>query len=208
MMIVSRFIFSFSIILLLITACSAKAPRIVVNKDYIQPGSIVKRGTQEFQLIGNPLQEGMVLPETGLIDASTMEEFTFSQIRGKVAVVSIVPSIDTRVCEAQSHYLGEAGDRLPAGVLRMTISRDTPFAQKRFAREGKLNDIQFLSDYREAAFGMATGLLVDDSRLLARGVLVINTSGRVQYMQIVSQLGELPDMEKAFDAAMELAEQP
>jgi thiol peroxidase len=194
--------------LLLFTACADKKARIVVNNDSIQPGSVVHKGSQQFQLIGTPLKVGMTLPETILMDGFTMKEFSFSKIRNKIAVVSIVPSIDTKVCEAQTHYLGEEGDRLPATIVRITVSRDTPFAQKRFAEAARLTDIQYVSDHRDASFGMATGLLIDKTRLLARGVLVIDKSGMVQYMQIVSQLGELPDMEKAFDFAIRLSQQP
>jgi len=196
------------LMLLLVAACANKKTGIVVNQDFIQPGSIVHRGEQQFQLIGTPLTVGMVLPDTVLVDGFTMNEFTFSRVRGKVAVVSIVPSLDTKVCEEQTHYLGEEGDRLPDSIARITVSRDTPFAQKRFAEEAKLTDIQYLSDHREGLFGMATGLLIDQTRLLARGVLVVDTTGTVRYMQIVSQLGELPDMEKAFDFAIGLARQP
>lgn len=193
-------------ILLLTAACSSKKVP-VVNQDFIEPGGIVQKGTTRLQLIGKPLKVGMILPDTVLVDAFTMGEFSFSQVKGNVAVISIVPSIDTRVCELQTHYLAEEGDRLPESVLRVTVSRDTPFAQKRFAEASKLTDIKYLSDYREGAFGMATGLLIDKNRLLARGVLVLDKTGKVQYMQIVSQLGELPDMEKAFDFAGKLAEQ-
>jgi thioredoxin-dependent peroxiredoxin len=190
-----------------IISCAIGTTPLAVNTDYVQPGTIVKRGEQELHLMGTPLREGMTLPDTVLVDAFTMEEFTFSRIRGRVAVVSIVPSIDTRVCEEQTHYLGEEGDRLGNNILRITVSRDTPFAQKRFAEEAKLTDIRYLSDYREGSFGMATGLLIDETRLLARGVLVVDKEGTVRYMQIVSQLGELPDMERAFDIAIDLAGQ-
>lgn len=198
-------VFGAVIVPVFIISCAIGTAPLTVNTDYVQPGTMVKRGEQELHLIGSPLREGMKLPDTVLVDAFAMEEFTFSRIRGSVAVVSIVPSIDTRVCEEQTHYLGEEGDRLPDNILRITVSRDTPFAQKRFAEEAKLTDIRYLSDHREGAFGMATGLLIDETRLLARGVLVIDADGTVRYMQIVSQLGELPDMEKAFDTAIDLA---
>lgn len=195
-------------ILLSVMACTAKIQSLTVNRDSIAPGGMVHKGAQQLQLLGDPLQVGRELPDTVLVDAFTMEEFSFSQIKGKTALVSIVPSIDTKVCEAQTHYLGEEGDRLPDSILRITVSRDTPFAQKRFAEAAKLTDIRYLSDYREGAFGMATGLLVEQIKLLARGVMVVDRSGTVQYMQIVPQLGELPDMEKAFDAALRVSEQP
>jgi len=202
-----RFVFAAIIIPVCITACGIATPPPAINRDYVEPGTFVKRGEQEFKLIGSPLREGATLPDTVLVDAFTIKKFTFSEIRGRVAVVSIVPSLDTRVCEEQTHYLGEEGDRLPDTVLRITVSRDTPFAQKRFAEEAKLTDIRYLSDHREGLFGMATGLLIEETRLLARGVLVVDREGTVRYMQIVSQLGELPDMEKAFDIAIDLAGQ-
>ena len=74
-------------------------------------------------------------------------------LQGSILFLSIVPSIDTKVCEAQTHYLGEQCDTLPATVKRITISLDTPFAQTRFAKEAKLKDVQYLSDYKEGLFG-------------------------------------------------------
>ena len=202
-----RLIFTIVVVFFLAMACS-KTYQIPINKDTVEPGGVVQRGEQKFQLLGTPVQKGMTLPDTALVDANTMDDFSFSQIRGKVAIISIVPSIDTKVCEAQTHYLGEQGDRLPASILRITVSRDTPFAQKRFAEEAKLKDVQFLSDYRDGAFGLATGLLIDKIKLLARSVIVVDKSGKIQYIQVVPQLGELPDMEKAFDIADRLSEQP
>jgi thiol peroxidase len=103
-----------------------------------------------------------------------MKEVDLSTERGSVLLLSIVPSIDTRVCEAQSHYLGEKGNTLPGDVKRITISRDTPFAQKRFAQEAKLTQIQFLSDYKQGDFGRSIGLLVEGSMLLSRSIILVD----------------------------------
>jgi thiol peroxidase len=119
-------------------------------------------------------------------------------------LISLVPSIDTKVCEAQTHYLGVEGARLPEGIERITISRDTPFAQKRFADEAKLNNITFLSDYRDGSFGRATGLLLDDLMLLSRSVIVVDGNGVVRYIQVVPELSHLPDLEAAFSKAESL----
>ena len=196
-----------AIILFSIVACATKTTTIPINKETIQPGGMVGRGSQQFHLLGTPVHTGMPLPDTPLVDASTLEDYSFPQTKGKVAIISIVPSIDTKVCEAQTHYLGEQGDRLSEEILRITVSRDTPFAQNRFAKEAKLEDVQFLSDYRDGAFGLATGLLVEDIKLLARSVLVVDKSGILRYIQVVPQLGELPDMDKAFGIAQQLANQ-
>jgi thiol peroxidase len=131
-----------------------------------------------------------------------MKEVNLAEEKGSVLFLSIVPSIDTAVCEEQTHYLGEEGDRLPSSIRRITISRDTPFAQKRFANEAKLEDIQYFSDYKEGLFGLATGLLINDLRLLARSVILVDKKGTVRYIQVVPELTDLPDMEAAFERAI------
>jgi thiol peroxidase len=90
-------------------------------------------------------------------------------------------------------------------VRRIVISRDTPFAQKRFAKEAKLTDLQYLSDYKQGDFGRSTGLLTEGLMLLARSVIVVDKEGTVRYIQVVPEMSHLPDMEKAFEKATELA---
>jgi thiol peroxidase len=137
----------------------------------------------------------------------TMKEVDLSQERGKVLFLNIVPSLDTPVCDAQTHYLGEEGDKLPDLIARVTISRDTPFAQKRFAKEAKLTDIRYLSDHREGEFGRSTGLLMDGLKLLARAVILVDTRGEVRYIQVVPEMTHMPDMEAAFLKATQLAKE-
>lgn len=190
--------------MLFLAGCAGTAPRIAVNYRSIEPGGIVWLGHQRYQLLGYPLKLGDQLPDTLLVDASNLKDVRLSAFKGKVLLVSIVPSIDTKVCERQTHILSEQGDRLPKDIDRITISRDTPFAQERFAREAKLAHITFLSDYRKGEFGLATGLLLDHVDLLTRAVLVVDRTGIVRYMQVVPLLADLPDMEAAFHKAKEL----
>ena len=178
-----------------------------VDPGSVLPGTKVIRAGKEVDLLGTPIASGMKLPATDLIDAMTMQEVDLSQAQGKVLFLSIVPSIDTKVCEAQTHLLGEEGDRVSPAVQRITISRDTPFAQKRFAEEAKLWDIQYLSDYKEGAFGRSMGLLMDGPRLLARSVILVDKEGIVRYIQVVPEVSNLPDMQKAFDIAQELVQE-
>jgi thiol peroxidase len=156
------------------------------------------------KLTGTALLVGEHLPSTVLTDAYTMKKVDLSQLKGNVLLISLVPSIDTKVCEVQTHSLSEQGARFPAGITRITISRDTPFAQKRFAEEAKLNNITFLSDYRDGSFGRATGLLLDDLMLLARSVIVVDSAGVVRYIQVVPELSHLPDMVTAYSKAESL----
>jgi thiol peroxidase len=178
-----------------------------VERGSVAPGSTVSRGEKQFKLLGTPVAAGTPLPSVALVDAMTMGEADLSKERGKVLFLSIVPSIDTKVCEAQTHYLGEEGDRLAGLVERVTISRDTPFAQKRFAEEAKLTDVRYLSDYKAGDFGLATGLLMDESKLLARSVILVDKKGIVRHIQVVPEITRLPDMETAFEKAEQLAKE-
>ncbi|ALC17523.1 peroxiredoxin [Desulfuromonas soudanensis] len=191
---------------MLLAGCPGnRAAEIPMEKGSVEPGTTVIRGEKTFKLLGTPLAVGNPLPATGMVDAMTLETVDLSRLKGDVLLLSIVPSIDTKVCEAQTHYLGEEGDKLPATVKRLVLSRDTPFAQKRFAEEAGLTDIRYLSDYKEGAFGRQTGLLIEDLMLLARAVIIVDAGGKVRYLQVVPDIAHLPDMEAAFARAAELA---
>ena len=193
---------------LLLTACATNQGNIVVETESVLPGTQVAKKGQNLPLTGTAIEIGQRLPETELVDMKTMNAIDLNDYRGSVLLLSIVPSIDTKVCEAQTHFLGEEGDALPATIKRITISRDTPFAQARFAKEAKLEDIDYLSDYKEGAFGRSTGLLIDGPRLLARSVVLVDKQGIVRYIQVVPDITHLPDMDKAFSKAIELDSLP
>ncbi|KXK04488.1 MAG: thiol peroxidase [Nitrospirae bacterium] len=124
--------------------------------------------------------------------------------KGKVRIISVVPSLDTKVCEQQTHYLSEKNKGLDRMVELITVSIDTPFAQKRFAEEAKIGNVTFLSDFRGADFGKAHGLLLKDLHILSRAILVVDKDNKVRYLQITPELGQLPDMEEAFRFARSL----
>ena len=191
----------------LIFGCASTKSKIQVAQGSIQPGGVVARGDLQFKLLGTPLSVGKPLPSVKLVDAMTMKDVDLAQEKGSVLFLSLVPSVDTRVCEAQTHSLGEEGNKLPAEVRRITISRDTPFAQKRFATEAKLTHIQYLSDYKQGDFGRTTGLLVDGMMLLSRSVILLDRKGIIRYIQVVPDITHLPDMEKAFQETMELVKE-
>ena len=124
--------------------------------------------------------------------------------KGKVRIISIVPSLDTKVCEQQTHYLSEKNKGLDRLVELITVSIDTPFAQKRFAEEAKIANVTFLSDYRAADFGKAHGLLLKDPHLLSRAVMVVDKHNKIRYLQITPELAQLPDLDEAFRFAHSL----
>lgn len=127
-----------------------------------------------------------------------------TETKGRVRILNIVPSLDTTVCEQQTHHLSEKNGGLDKLVELITISVDTPFAQARFAKEAKIANVTFLSDYRGGEFGKTHGLLLEGPHLLARTILVVDKDNVIRYMQITPELGHLPDMDAAFRAAKAL----
>jgi thiol peroxidase len=123
---------------------------------------------------------------------------------GKVRIISVVPSLDTPVCEQQTHHLSEKNKGLDKMIELITVSVDTPFAQKRFAQEAKIENVTFLSDYRGGEFGKAHGLFVKDLHILARAVMVVDKNNKVRHLQITPELTHLPDMDEAFQVARSL----
>lgn len=124
--------------------------------------------------------------------------------KGKVRIISVVPSLDTKVCEQQTHYLSEKNKGLDKMVELITISIDTPFAQKRFAEETKIDNVTFLSDYRGGDFGKAHGLLLKGPHILSRAVMIVDAQNTIRYLQITPELAQLPDMDEAFTFARSL----
>ncbi len=123
---------------------------------------------------------------------------------GKVRIISVVPSLDTPVCEQQTHILSERNKGLDKMVELITVSVDTPFAQKRFAGEAKIANVTFLSDYRGGEFGKAHGLFLEGPHILTRAVMVVDKTNTIRYLQITPEIAQLPDMEEAFQFARRL----
>ncbi len=167
-----------------------------------QGSSIQFRGTA-LALSGTGISKGDSLRPVNVAkgDLSLLD---IASTKGTVRVISVVPSLDTKVCEQQTHYLSEKNNGLDAQVDLYTISVDTPFAQARFAKEAKIKNVIFLSDYRGGDFGRTFGLLLEGPHVLARAVLVVDQDNVIQYLQITPDLATMPDMEAAFAAARKL----
>ena len=160
-------------------------------------------GGKPLTLMGEKLQTGKMLPTVLLPDLG-LNMVDLQSFKGKVTLLSVVLSLDTPTCDKQTHILSEENKGLDKIANLITISRDLPFAQKRFATKTKMQNITFLSDYRDAQFGKSTGLLIEENRLLARAIIILDPEGTVRYLEIVSELSKLPDMEKAMEFARSL----
>ena len=158
---------------------------------------------KSLTLIGEKSQIGKTLPNVRLPDLG-LNMVDLRSFNDKVTILSIVPSLDTPTCDKQTHILSEENKGLDKTANLITVSRDLPFAQKRFAKEAKINNITFLSDYRDAEFGKSTGLLIKENLLLARAIFVLDQKGIIRYLEIVSELAKLPDMKRAMEYARSL----
>ena len=134
-----------------------------------------------------------------------LSDVHLSSLRGKVCIISSVPSLDTPVCDTQTRRFNEAASQLGPDVQVLTISMDLPFAQARWCGAAGVERVRTLSDHRDASFGKAFGLLIKELRLLARAVFVVGRDGKIQYAQIVKELTDEPDYDAALEAARKLA---
>lgn len=175
------------------------APSIAISGN---PAKVTLKGNP-LTLMGEPLKVGQTIPGVQLPDRA-LKMVDLNSLKGKITILSVVPSLDTPTCDEQTHILSEKNDGLDQTVRLVTLSRDLPFAQKRFAKGAKINNVLFLSDYRDAGFGHASGLLIEENRLLARAVMVLDKDGVIRYLEIVPELSRLPDMSKVFAFARSL----
>lgn len=156
-------------------------------------------GGNEVTLIGNEVNVGDKAPEFKVV-ANDLSEVSSSNFDNKVRLISVVPSIDTGVCDAQTRRFNEEAANLP-NVQVITISVDLPFAQGRWCAAAGIENLQVLSDHRDLSFGDAFGVHIKELRLLSRSIFVIDSSNTVTYKEVVPEVTNHPNYEKAIEAA-------
>jgi thioredoxin-dependent peroxiredoxin len=154
-------------------------------------------------LIGPELKEGEKAPDFVVLDKA-MKEVTLRDFGGKIKVISVTPSIDTPVCHIQAMRFNQEAQKLPDTVVILNVSMDLPFAIERFCASEHIEKAIPLSDHRDASFGNSYGLLIKNLRLLARAIFVIDRDDIIRYVEIVPQLTNHPDYEKALEAVKKL----
>jgi len=166
---------------------------------------IIQHKGVPLTLLGPELKIGQRAPEFTIVDME-LKEYKLSDFKGKVVVISSIPSVDTPMCNLQTLRLNQEAEKLEDTVAVLTISWDLPFAQKRWCDEKSVSHTLVLSDYRDRAFGKAYGLIIKEKMLLARAVLVIDRQGSIQYMQIVKEQFSQPDYDKLLVALHKIME--
>ena len=158
--------------------------------------NLVKAGDKYITLLGQQVNVGEQAPQFKVVDKN-FAQVTLSDFQGQTLLISVVPSLDTGVCSIQTKRFNEEAAKLPENITILTISNDLPFAQKRFCDVEKIDGIKVLSDSVWRDFGVNYGLLIKDMGLLTRAIFVINNQGKIVYKDLVANISQHPNYDKA-----------
>ncbi len=154
-------------------------------------------------LIGPEIRVGDRAPEFQVLsqDLSTVK---LSDATGTIRLISVVPSLDTPVCDAQTRRFNEEAAKLPAGLEVWTMSMDLPFAQKRWCGAAGISRVKVLSDHRDASFGLAFGCLVKELRLLTRAIFIVDKQETIRHVEYVREITTPPNYDAALACVRQL----
>jgi thiol peroxidase len=164
--------------------------------------AVTLRGNS-FTLVGKEVKVGEKAPDVELLD-NDLKPVKFSSFKGKVVIVSSVPSLDTPTCDMETRRFNTEAAGLGDNVVILTVSTDLPFAQKRWCGAAGVDKVKTLSDHRETAFGQSYGVLIKELRLLARAIFVLDKNGVVKYVQLVKEISQEPDYAAVIAAVKKL----
>ncbi|WP_010274830.1 thiol peroxidase [Paenibacillus senegalensis] len=154
-------------------------------------------------LLGPELKVGDQAPDFKL-NKSLVETAALSDFAGKVKLISVVPSLDTGVCDQQTRKFNEAAGELGDNVVVLTVSVDLPMAQARWCGAAGVDKVVTLSDYKERSFGTDYGVLIKELQLLMRSIFVVDADNKIQYVEYLSEMTEHPNYEAALEATKKL----
>ena len=163
------------------------------------PKRIVTMKGNPLTLEGKLVTVGQQAPDC-VLTANDMSPVSLSSFKGKICIISSVPSLDTPVCDMETRRFNVEAGKLGDNVRILTVSMDLPFAQSRWCGAAGVEKLTTLSDHQTAAFGTAFGVLIKELRLLARAVFVLDQAGVIRYIQIVDEIANEPDYDAVLTA--------
>jgi len=166
-----------------------------------RPDATTMKGNP-LTLLGPALKPGDKLPDFTVAD-NGLKPVKASDTSG-VRILSAVPSLDTPVCDTETRRFNVEAGKLGGQIKVLTVSMDLPFAQKRWCGAAGIEHVQTLSDYQTGSFGLATGTLIKELRLLSRAIFVVDKAGVIRYVEYVPEIASEPDYGKALAAAQAL----
>jgi len=165
-------------------------------------GAITFKGNP-MTLLGQTVKAGDAAPDFRVVD-NGLQPVTLASGAGKIRLITVVPSLDTPVCDSMTRRFNQEAAQLPEQVEIYTISLDLPFAQKRWCGNAGIERVKTLSDYQDRSFVLNYGLLIKELKLAARAVLVIDAKDRISYLQLVPEVTAEPDYAAALAAVKAL----
>ena len=163
-----------------------------------RPGAATMRGNP-LTLIGPELKAGDSAPDFNVVDSS-LKPVTLKDTGTQVRIISVVPSLDTPVCDAQTKRFNEEAAKLP-DVDILTVSMDLPFAQKRWCGAFGVDKVKMLSDHRDGSFGSHYGTLIKELRIESRAIFVVDRNNQIRHAEYVKEVADFPNYEAALSAA-------
>ncbi len=163
---------------------------------------IVTMGGEPVTLLGREIKAGDKAPDFTVLKGD-LTEYSLKDAGDSIKIISVVPSLDTGICELQTLKFNEEATDLD-NVVVLTISVDLPFAQQRFCDAHKIDKVLVLSDHRDLSFGLNYGFVIEELRLLARGIVVLDRDNTVRYVEYVKEVKTHPDYDKALEEVKKL----
>ena len=163
-----------------------------------------KFGTVDITVKGSKLKVGDMAPNFKADNMDLSPYYFYEAEEGKIKILSVVPSLDTDVCELQTKLFQRAAENFSDNIVVVTISNDLPFAQSRFKRVKKADNIKFVSDYNTRDFSEKYGTLIEELKLQNRSVFVVDKDNTVKFVNYLDQNTDLPEYSEAIDAAISL----
>lgn len=154
-------------------------------------------------LLGPELKVGDKAPDF-VLNKDLVTEVTLTDYEGKIKLISVVPSLDTGVCDAQTRRFNVEAASLGENVIILTVSVDLPFAQSRWCGAAGVDKVITLSDYKTKSFGLAYGVLIKEFQLDMRSIFVLDRVNKLTYIEYVKEMSEHPDYDKALSAVKAL----
>ena len=150
-------------------------------------------------LLGKEIEVGQTAPDAMLV-ANDLSTFNLSSLKGKKIILSVVPSLDTGICDLQTKRFNKEAASLGQDAVILTVSMDLPFAQKRWCGATSVDKVKTLSDHRDASLGENYGVLIKGLRLLTRAIFIIDQNFKITYKQIVPEITTEPNYDDALKA--------
>jgi len=167
-----------------------------------RPGATTLKG-KPLTLIGPELKAGDKAPDFEVMDTG-LGAVNLKQTGNSVRIMSVVPSLDTPVCDAQTKRFNDELAKV-SGLEVLTVSMDLPFAQKRWCGAFGVDRVKMLSDHKNGSFGASYGTLIKELRIESRAIFVVDRDNIIRHVEYVKEVTDHPDYEPALKVAKSLA---